>query len=529
MIGPSAACDTSARGTHREGELVNRREFVTRSLQGSLGLGACMLLPRSLLARALPAEITELSASALSAAIRERQVSCLEVMQAYLDRIHRYNPTYNAIVSLVDDDSLRSEARRADRALANGEYRGWMHGMPHAAKDLTAVAGLPFTSGSPIYADRIATNDSGIVARMRAQGAIFIGKTNSPEFGLGSQSYNPVFGATGSAYNPALTAGGSSGGAASGLGTHMLPVADGSDAMGSLRNPGAFNNVIGFRPSIGLVAAGDPFAKGLSTSGPMGRNAEDTIRLLHTLVADPRPDQPLSLHQVLSDTEQFDALDLHDVKIGWLGSYDGYLAMEPGVLDLCESSLASVAAAGAVVEPTMPDFEMSALWECWLDLRHWSRVGMHALYEDPETRALLKPELVWEIENSFALTVVEIRRANGVRSRWYREIDRLFDRYDLLALPTAQVFPFSKDVHWPGDIDGREMDTYHRWMEVVIGGSLAGLPVVNVPVGFDPQGRPMGMQIMGRFGDDRRVLEFAQAYEPVTGHLERRPRLVDGV
>ncbi len=506
---------------------MNRREFVTRSLQGSLGLGASMLLPRSLLARELPAEIPELSASALSAAIRERQVSCVEVMQAYLDRIHRYNPTYNAIVSLLDDEALLSEARGADWALDRGEYRGWMHGMPHAAKDLTAVAGLRYTSGSPIYADRVATSDSGLVARMRARGAIFIGKTNSPEFGLGSQSYNPVFGATGSAYNPTLTSGGSSGGAASGLGTRMLPVADGSDAMGSLRNPGAFNNVIGFRPSIGLVAAGDPLSKGLSTSGPMGRTTEDAVRLLHTLVADPGPDQPLALHQVLSDTGQFDVLNLRDLKIGWLGNYEGYLAMEPGVLDLCESSLASVAAAGAVVEPTVPDFDMSALWQCWLDLRHWSRVGMQDLYVRPDTRALLKPELVWEIENSLALTVRDIRRANAVRSRWYRAIHRLFDRYDLLAVPTAQVFPFSKDVHWPPEIDGREMDTYHRWMEVVIAGSLAGLPVVNVPAGFDAQGRPMGMQIMGRFGDDRRVLEFAQAYEPVTGHLERRPRLVE--
>ena len=508
---------------------MNRREFVNRSLRGALGLGAAMTWPASLVARQLPTEITELSASALSATIRDRQVSCVEVMQAYLDCIHRYNPTYNAIVSLVDDDALLSQAQSADQALARGEYRGWMHGMPHAAKDLTAVAGLPFTSGSPIYADRIATRDSGIVARMRAQGAIFIGKTNSPEFGLGSQSYNPVFGATGSAYNPALTAGGSSGGAASGLGTHMLPVADGSDAMGSLRNPGAFNNVIGFRPSIGLVAAGDPLSKGLSTSGPMGRNTEDAIRLLHTLVAEPGPDQSMALHHVLSDTEQFDGVSLQDVKIGWLGNYEGYLAMEPDVLDLCASSLASVASAGAVVEPTTPDFDMSALWQCWLDLRHWSRVGMQELYERSETRDLLKPELVWEIENSLALTVKDIRGANAVRSRWYREIHRLFDRYDVLALPTAQLFPFSKEVHWPSEIDGRTMDTYHRWMEVVIGGSLAGLPVVNVSAGFDTKGRPMGMQIMGRFGDDRRVLQFARAYEVVTGHLERRPRLTSAV
>jgi amidase len=498
-------------------------------MRGSLGVGAAMLLPRSLLARELPADITTLSASALSAAIRERQVSCLEVMEAYLARIHRFNPTYNAIVGMAPDDASLSLARDADQALARGNYRGWMHGMPHAVKDLAAAAGLRYTSGSPLYADRIATTDSATVARMRAQGAIFIGKTNAPEFGLGSQSYNPVFGATGSAYNPALTAGGSSGGAASGLGTHMLPVADGSDAMGSLRNPGAFNNVIGFRPSLGLVAPGDPLSRGLSTSGPMGRNTEDTIRLLHTLVPEPGPDQPSALHQVLSDDQQFELLSLRGLNVGWLGSYDGYLAMEPGVLELCESSLAAVATAGAIVEPARPAFDMSTLWDCWLHLRHLSRVGMQALYQQADTRPLLKPELAWEIENSLALTGNDIQAANRVRARWYREIGRLFEIYDVLALPTAQVFPFSKDVHWPREIDGHTMDTYHRWMEVVIGGSLAGIPVVNVPAGFDAQGRPMGMQIMGRYGDDRRVLQVARAYEAVTGYLDRRPRLVEGV
>jgi len=508
---------------------MQRREFVQRSFRGSLGLGAAMLLPRPLFARQLPADITTLSASALSAAIRERQVSCREVMEAYLVRIHRYNPTYNAVVSMVADDALLAQARDADQALSRGDYRGWMHGMPHAVKDLAAAAGLRYTNGSPIYADRVATTDSPFVARMRAHGAIFIGKTNAPEFGLGSQSYNPIFGATGSAYNPALTAGGSSGGAASGLGTQMLPVADGSDAMGSLRNPGAFNNVIGFRPSLGLVAAGNPLSRGLSTSGPMGRNTEDTIRLLHTLVAEAGLDQPMALHHVLSDDSEFDAASLQDLKIGWLGNYDNYLAMEPGVLRLCESSLASVAAAGAVVEPARPEFDTSTLWQCWLHLRHLSRVGMQPFYQDADTRALLKPELAWEIENSLALTGSDVQSANGVRARWYREIERLFDTYDLLALPTAQVFPFSKDVHWPQEIDGHAMDTYHRWMEVVIGGSLAGIPVVNVPAGFDDQGRPMGMQIMGRYGDDRKVLQFARAYEAVTGYLDRRPRMFEGV
>ena len=494
---------------------MKRRNFIA----GAGCLSVALTLPlgkkAKLFAASLPADLTSLSASDLSSAIRQRQVSCVEVMQAYLARIHRYNPVYNAIVSLADDDDLLAQALDADQALARNQYRGWMHGMPHAAKDLTDVAGMRTTSGSPIFANRIAEGDSLVVSR----------KTNTPEFGLGSQSYNPVFGATGSAYNPALTAGGSSGGAASGLGTHMLPVADGSDMMGSLRNPGAFNNVIGFRPTSGRVPGGDVFYQRLSTSGPLGRNTEDTIRLLRSL-AGPTPNQPLSLPDDLPSADEFSPLNLNGIKLGWMGSFEGYLATEPGVLDVCEASLKTVESAGAVVEPCMPEFDLVSLWQAWLDLRHWSRNGAMNLYNNPATRAQLKPEYIWEIENALDLTAAQIYRAGSIRASWFREITRLFDQYDFLVLPTAQVFPFSKDIHWPEEINGRKMDTYHRWMEVVIGGTLAGIPVVNVPAGFDQRGRPMGMQIMGRFGEDQKVLEFALAYEGVTDHLDKRPEMV---
>ncbi|MGY8795580.1 MAG: amidase family protein, partial [Woeseiales bacterium] len=226
---------------------MDRREF----LGGTTGVSIALSLPVQILANDVPADITDLGASQLSAAIKQQHVTCVEVMQAYLDRIHRYNPVYNAIVSMVDDDSLLAQAGLADQALDNDEYRGWMHGMPHAIKNLSDAKGLETSSGSPIFAGTVAEDDDLHVARIRAQGAIFIGKTNTPEFGLGSQSYNPVHGATGAAYDPSLTAGGSSGGAACGMATHMLPIADGSDMMGSLRNPGAFNNVVGYRPSQG--------------------------------------------------------------------------------------------------------------------------------------------------------------------------------------------------------------------------------------------------------------------------------------
>lgn len=448
----------------------------------------------------------------LAEAIRLKQVSCTEVMEAYLAHIQRHNPVYNAIVGMVEEGLLMEQAREADRQLARGEYRGWMHGMPHAVKDLAPVEGLLFTSGSPLYSDRIAERDADFVARLRQAGTIFIGKTNSPEFGLGSQTYNPVFGPTASAWNPDLTAGGSSGGAGSGLGTHMLPVADGSDMMGSLRNPGAYNNVIGFRPSAGFMSDNPPSERPLSTSGSMGRNTADAIQLLQTMA--PRP-----LDGV------FGELELRDLRIGWLGNLDGYLAMESGILPLCEASLGSLEVAGAVVVPLMPQMDLNDLWTTWTTLRHAGRGGMRSLYEDPRTRPMLKPELQWEVEQLIALTPADIDRANRLRQDWYRELDRLFADHDFLALPSAQVFPFAKLVNWPEYIGDRRMDTYHRWMEVVIMASLGGLPVINVPVGFDASGRPMGMQVMGRYGEDRRVLEFGLAYEQVIDFLQRRPQL----
>jgi amidase len=235
--------------------------------------------------------------------------------------------------------------------------------------------------------------------------------------------------------------------------------------------------------------------------------------LLQTLAVKPVPDN-------------FNPANLTDVKIGWMGNLNGYLAMESGVTDLCEASLSSLNTAGVTVEATQPQFSLTDLWQAWTTIRHSARTSYRRYYDDPKMRSLLKPELVWEIEQSMILTDADREVANRIRANWYRELDRLFGEYDFLALPSAQVFPYPKEIHWPQEIAGRQMDTYHRWMEVVILGSLGGIPVINLPVGFDQQGRPMGMQIMGRFGADQQVLEFALAYEAVTDHLQRRPELV---
>jgi len=258
----------------------------------------------------------------------------------------------------------------------------------------------------------------------------------------------------------------------------------------------------------------------------MGRNVEDTIRLFGTISGyDSR--FPLGLRDRIPPYEQFKATDLNGLRIGWMRDFNGYLEMEPGALELCEQSLQALSANGAIVEACMPEYDMARLWQTWLTLRHWSAGWARSLYDDPEKRKLIKPEIIFEIEGSIDMSASRVRTAGIARADWYRALFKLFQQYDFLVLPSAQVFPFSAHTHWPNTINGKEMDTYHRWMEVVIGATLAGVPVVNLPAGFDEQGRPMGMQFMGRSGEDVNVLEFALAYEAVTEHLSRRPVLVE--
>ena len=470
--------------------------------------------------------IVELDAIELSRAIHARQVSCHEVMQAYLAQVERFNPTVNALVSLRSHEEVLTEAAQRDRELDQGQSRGWMHGMPQAIKDLAATQGLRTTLGSPLFAEHIPQEDAISVARVRASGAVIIGKTNVPEFGLGSQTYNSVFGTTGNAYDPRLVAGGSSGGAAVALALRMLPVADGSDMMGSLRNPAAFNNVFGLRPSQGRVPHGpapELFVQQLATEGPMGRSVADVAQLLSVQAGyDPRV--PLSLKEDPAALGEPLQRDFKGARLGWLGDYNGYLPMEDGVMSLCESALKDFAALGCEVEHCQPDFSLERLWQTWLVHRHWLIQGsLGAAYADPQKRSLLKPEAQWEVQGGLQLSAADVYHASVSRSDWYRALGKLFERYDFLLLPTAQVFPFDAQQPWPRLVAGREMDTYHRWMEVVIGPTLAGLPSMNVPVGFNPQGLPMGLQIIGPAQADRAVLQLAYAHGQLTQWVQRRP------
>ena len=477
-------------------------------------------------------DIVIMDAGALASAIRARQVSCVEAMNAYLDHIERLNPRVNAIVALVERASLLDEARERDAALARGERIGPLHGLPHAVKDLAPVAGMRMTMGSPILKDFVPPADSVMVERLRQAGAILIGKTNTPEFGLGSNTYNKVYGITRNAYDQTRSAGGSSGGAAVALALRMLPLADGSDYGGSLRNPAGWNNVFGFRTSYGRVPADgrDAFLPSMGVLGPMARNVPD-LALLLSVQAGYDDRVPLSMTE---DAGAFGGSLEHDFKgtrIAWLRDLNGSIPYDPGVLEQCERSLKTFEAMGCIVEVAQPDYPIDAVWRAWLTLRAWQSGGaLLAYYNDPAKRALMKPEAVFEVESGLKLKAFDITGASAVRTEWYLAVRRFFRRYDYMILPTAQLFPFEAGLDWPKTVGGQQMTTYHEWMKGVLPITMAGCPALAAPAGFNAQGLPIGIQIVAPNHRERACLELAYAYDQATNWVSARlpPLLREG-
>ena len=473
-------------------------------------------------------EIIGFNAIELSRRIQSRQLSCEEVMRAYLDQIHRLNPLVNAIISQVPDDLLIAQAKAKDQQFHQTEHKGFLYGMPLAPKDLTATKGIPTTLGSPIFKNQTNAADSIIVERMRAAGGILIGKTNVPEFGLGSHTYNTVFGTTLNSYDQTKSAGGSSGGTSVALALQMLPIGDGSDFGGSLRNPAAWNNIYGLRPSLGRVPLGpsaENFYDQFSTEGPMARTVADLAMML-SIQAGHDARAPLSLKESPHIFTQGLDADMKGKKVGWMGNYAGYLPMEDGLIEQSEKALQYFGQMGCVVESVLPQFEMSQLWQSWLTLRAFVTGGkLISLYQNPEHRAMLKPEAIWEIEQSLHLKAADIYAASVTRSAWTKELRRLLQIYDVLVLPSAQVFAFDAQWTWPKTIAGTSMDTYHRWMEVVIGATLSSLPAFNIPAGFH-DGVPIGLQLIGQPQGEFALLQMGHAWEQVTPFKNQRPALL---
>ncbi|NDW03425.1 amidase [Jiella sp. 40Bstr34] len=455
--------------------------------------------------------ICAMSAGDLVRAIGAGEVSVVEVVTAFLDRIEAVNPVHNAIVSLRPRADILADAARKDAERAAGATVGPLFGLPVAIKDLSPTKGLTTTFGSPLFRDHVPDEDGISTARIRAAGAIVTGKTNTPEFGLGSHSFNEVFGATGNAFDPTRSAGGSSGGAAVALATRMVPIADGSDMGGSLRNPAAFNNVYGLRPSFGRVPslpAGSVFEAQLATDGPMARSAEDLALLLAVQAgADPR--QPLSFG--LASLDEPRLTQDRPVRIGWLGDLGGHLAMEEGIRETALSAVARIP--GAETMPADLDFEPERLWQSFV-LQRQAALAMRygPLYDEPAKRALLKPEMQWEIEAGRTRSAVDLHRAYETRTALHLRLLDLFRRFDFLALPAAQVWPFPIGWRWPQMVAGRPMDSYHRWMECVALGTLSGCPVLALPAGLR-DGLSTGVQIIAPHGREADLIELARIYE----------------
>lgn len=476
-------------------------------------------------------EIVEWDAVTLSRRIHKRDVSCVEVLDAFTKQIDRLNPVVNAIVNRQPQELLQAAARDLDQKLAKGEDKGPMHGFPQAPKDIMPAMGLVTSKGSPIFRGLISTSDSAAYARTRHGGSIFVGRTNSPEFGLGGHTVNSVYGATLNPFDLSKSAGGSSGGAGVSVALRMLPVADGTDMMGSLRTPAAFNNIFGMRTSVGCVPHGpseDVFFQQFSVSGPMARNVPDLALLLSVQAG---YDARLPLTRKQDDPTRFSTSlerDFNDVKIAWLGDLDGRLPMDPGLTDICKSALSHFHTIGCDVQEATLDFDLHQAWQAWIDLRSFTIAGNSAgLYRDSATRAQLKTDAVWEIERGLKLSAERIFNASVTRSSFYRTLLSLFDRYDYLVLPSTQVFPFPVQEPWPRSINGIAMDTYHRWMEVVLIATLGGLPALSAPAGFNPAGLPAGLQIIGPPQADFEVLQLGHAYDQASQFSKTRSPLLD--
>jgi len=468
------------------------------------------------------AELCFLTAIELTQRIRARSISCVEVMEAHLRQIERVNPQVNAIVTLAPEQAL-ARARAADAALRRSDAVGPLHGLPVAHKDLVQTKGMRTTFGSPIYADFVPDVDDLIVTRIRNAGAILIGKTNTPEFGAGSQTFNPVFGATRNPYDLSKTCGGSSGGAAVALACGMIPIADGSDTGGSLRNPASFCNVVGFRPSPGRVPhCSDRAAwQTLSVLGPMARTVADAALLLSAM-AGPHPCSPIALQKPGAHFRQPLDRDFHGVRVAWSRTSGG-LPVDPEVTAVLEQARPALEAIGCIVEETEPDFtgadEAFKVWRAW---GYEQKLGELA----DTHRDRLKETILWEIERGRALTGPQIGRAERLRTALYHRMRRFMQTYEFLALPVVQVSPFPIEQPYVTEINGIPMETYIDWMRSCYYVSVIGFPAISVPAGFTRDGLPVGLQLVGRHHNDFGVLQLAHAFEQATGHWRRRPPIV---
>lgn len=496
--------------------LVSLRDVGNRSAATSAVSESAGMSPAS------ENEICFMRARDLAAMIRGEKISSREVMQAHLKQIARVNPKVNAIVTLVPEDQLMAQALAADEAVAKGNWLGPLHGMPVGVKDLHDTKEIRTTHGSPLHANDIPNFDCLVVEREKKAGAIVIGKTNVPEWGLGSQTFNPVFGPTLNPYDLTKTCGGSTGGGAVALACGMVPLADGSDMGGSLRNPPNFCNVVGLRPSPGRVP-NPPTTLGwftLSVDGPVARNVTDCAFFLSVLAGFDRR-SPISIDQAGAQFAQPLGRDFKGVRVAMFK--DLGLPWEPAVRDGVKTQAKVFESLGCIVEEAEPDFRDAN--ECFVMWRHWSvEAGFGDILEANADK--LNEYVHWHVQEGRKLTGPQLSRLEAKRTEVYQRMRQFMEKYEFFVLPVNQVLPFDVKTHYPTEIAGVKMENYIAWMKSAYYISTVGNPAMSVPCAFSESGLPIGLQIVGRHNDDWGVLQIAYAFEQATNIGKRRPAIV---
>jgi len=457
--------------------------------------------------------------------IRSKDVSCVEVMRAHIEQIDRVNPKVNAIVTYHPEQALDG-AKAADAALQRGEEVGVLHGLPVAHKDLVDTAGVRTTYGSPIFADHIPEQDMLMIERLKNAGAISVGKTNTPEFGAGSQTFNEVFGATLNPYDLTKTCGGSSGGAAVALACGMVPIADGSDLGGSLRNPSNFCNIVGFRTAIGRVPvwpSQTPWSA-LAVQGPMARTVEDTALML-SAIAGPDARCPVALTDA---GETFNPLthslerDFNGVRIAWSSDMGG-LPVDPRIVSVIESQRGTFGELGCDIDDACPDF--SDANEVFMTMR---AAGMAATRAEllRTHRDQLKDTVIWNIEEGMKLNAADVGMAEVKRAALFDRVRKFMETYEFMVFPVSQHPPFDVTQQYLTEVNGIQMETYIDWMRSCYYITATGHPAISVPCGFTEDGLPVGIQIVGRHQREFSVLQLAYAFQQATDFWKQRPEVV---
>lgn len=496
---------------------VSRRQFSTTLAAGALG-SALPGLPAAAQPQPRMPELCAMTAVELAGRLAKRQVSAREVMTAHLAQIERVNPKVNAIVTLVADQAMAGAAK-ADELIAKGGPVGALHGLPVAHKDLVDTAGIRTTRGSRFFRDHVPTRDAMIVSKIKAAGAVTLGKTNTPEFGAGSQTFNEVFGATKNPYDPTRTCGGSSGGAAVATACRMLPIADGSDTGGSLRNPPAFCNVVGLRPSPGRIANEGGGWSPLSVSGPIARTVAD-VALFLSAIAGPS-EGSLSINEDPALFRRPLDRNFKGVRVAWYRGLGG-IPFQPEIRRVIDATRSVFESLGCVVEEAEPDF--TGVAEAFPVLRY---VANHAQYapliqQRPEW---VKDTIKYEVAQAEKMTGADVSKALARQSRLYVETRQFFGKYEYFILPVTQVEPFDLKTPYPTEIAGTAMPSYIDWMRSCWYVTMMATPAISVPGGFTAGGLPVGLQIVGRHRNDWSVLQLAHAFERATRFGERVPAL----